>query len=198
MTDDDFPEFETLFQRLRFVFRIRASTDEFSLLCGTYFKALHKYPLTDVVEAADAWTAQGTYFPRPGDWVKHIPRHDRHAEQLPVATDMEVRLYRHAAMVHWKEPPCLCRACVTAGVSELPVRFVPDLNGDGHVRRLRDPDTQRAFVMGHWLHGEPLGSWYLARENYRDELMARMPPPRRSGRRRVLSLVAKAMSHVTG
>jgi hypothetical protein len=79
-------------------------------------------------------------------------------------TAEEAAAARRAARLRYQDAPCQCGACQAAGVTERPRRFVPTLTRDGDEERVRDPQTLRLVVAGHWAHGAELARWYAARE----------------------------------
>ena len=50
------------------------------------------------------------------------------------------------------QPPCVCGACVQAGVSAL--------------------EQMRDYQTGRWLHGYELKRWYAARQHFYDDVAA--------------------------
>ena len=105
-------------------------------------------------------------------------------EVFPMS-DHEISEWRDAERLGYENMPCTCRECREAGVAEKPIRFVP----------YDDPEVKgqlsqsRVVLLGHWIHGEPLARWYVAKDKFWREARAlfeakAMPPviaPREPG-----------------
>lgn len=158
MTDQDYESFRREYLRLSAALeRFKQSSEEQSRRLDAYFHALKAFPLGDVIAKADTWLAKETKFPKPAEWAGVIVRK---VAPLPAMSDADARDYIRAEGLRYEDTPCWCPECVTAEVSEKPLRFVP-LEPEQR-KRLGD----RIVVAGRWAHGFELFRWYRSRADY--------------------------------
>lgn len=162
MTDADFSAFMSEFDRLHAAlggFRIKP--DEARAKADAYWSALKHLPLPDVTAKADAWLRTETKMPKPVEWASvRIVR----GVDLPTLTARDERDYLRAEALFDEDAPCSCPLCLQAGVSEKPLRFVPDVTRDG--RDDRALQGNRVVTRGHWAHGSELAGYYRARGDF--------------------------------
>lgn len=164
MTDSDLPAFMETFRQVVRVFPLRGGDEETQRLTSSYFKALRRFHLTDVQAGADAHIASGIHFPKPAEWIGKIPPRKR--TQLRRMTDADAREYRRAELLGYEDAPCSCALCQEAGVTERPIRFVPDADDNDRDIKVEDPIGNREVTEGHWAHGAELRRWYEARADF--------------------------------
>jgi hypothetical protein len=156
MTDAELFPFMDTFRSLARVFALRGDDHEIRDVGASYFKALRRFPLEPVQVGADVWMQKGERFPKPAQWIDSIPK--RVVVQLAALAPDEVTAYLRAERLRYDDAPCSCTACVKAGISDKPLRFVPDesqgLIGD------------RIVTRGHWAHGDELGRYYAAKNAF--------------------------------
>lgn len=128
----------------------------------TYFRLLQRFELSEVARAADTWAQQHKFFPQAADWleaVRSVPK----GEPLLAMAREETAEWLDAERKGFEADPCSCRACTEAGVTALPIRFVPTLDRfEEYSKRLIGT---REVLRGHWAHGHELLRWHLARES---------------------------------
>jgi hypothetical protein len=159
MTDSEMFQFLDVFNTLTKVFPFRADGDEARDIGRAYFKTLRKFPLELVKIGADNCIASMEKFPKPAEWVKHIPKRLPGPELAPLNTAESLE-WRDAEQRGYEGDPCRCRDCHEAGVSDKPTRFVPN-----------DPDERamlgdRVILRGHWIHADDLRRWYAAKDAF--------------------------------
>jgi hypothetical protein len=168
MTSGDVGTFDRAFRRVLRAYPVqsRLKPDDVETLCRTYFRVLDTSPLADVLAAGKACLLTCTKFPTVAEWARHLS-----PVVAPVAADLRVlgaderAVYVHAEAMHYDAAPCGCEDCRDAGVTDRPLRFVPD-EGHGGLDRALDLDRNRIVVTGHWVHGDELARWYVARDRF--------------------------------
>jgi hypothetical protein len=173
MTPADVDAFTETFNRLRAVFPLRADKAELNHIVRLYFRALERFAIEDVDAGADAWTNQGTRFPKPAEWIAAVPRNG--VRRYPELSDDEAAEHRAAIAAQYVGDPCTCYDCRQAGVTHRLLRHVPLEGADG--KDLLGILDGRVVTRGHWLHGEELARWYEARDAYL-ELQHRIGGPK--------------------
>lgn len=164
MTDAEMFTFLETFQRLTRVFPLRGEDHEIRDVGTSYFRAMRRFPLRAVQEGADVWLQQGKRFPKPAEWIESIPARRVTAVALAPLSEEAMATYLRAEGLRYEDRPCTCRACVAAGVSEKPLRFVPEFDADG--RDAKALIGERVVVTGHWAHGEELAGYYRAKDAF--------------------------------
>ena len=160
MTTSDYQPFVGEFRRLVAALEpYKSSPEQMASRADAYFSVLKPFPLEDVIRKADTWLAKETKFPKPAEWAGVIVRK---AADLPTMLDRDARDYREAERIGFEKDPCGCQSCLEAGVSEKPLRYVPEVE-DGADRVMKDPLGNRTITAGHWAHGWELHRWYEAR-----------------------------------
>lgn len=157
-----FPFMDT-FRNLQRVFPLRGDEHDLSQVGGAYFKALRRFPLERVQAGAEVWMQQGKRFPKPAEWIDSIPR-QKAVVELPTLSSAQAAEYLRAEGKRYEDARCGCAACVKAGVSEQPLRFVPDYLDDGRDAQAMLGD--RIVTTGHWAHGDELKGYYAARNAF--------------------------------
>ncbi len=156
MNESDLFPFLDVFKTLTKVFPFRGDEAETTDIGRAYFKTLRKFPLDQVKLGADNCMATMEKFPKPAEWMKHIPRRIPGPE-IPVLTATEESEWRHAESLGYEGECCRCAMCRELGADTLKTRFVP-----------LDPEepammADRRVLRGQWIHGEPLQRWYAAK-----------------------------------
>jgi hypothetical protein len=165
MNDVELFAFMDVFRKLLKVFPKRGDAHDVTDLGSSYFKALRRRTLKEVSAGADAWLEHGRFFPKPAEWLRSIPRQMERPAVQAMAED-EAREYRRAEGLRYEDQPCRCRECVAAGISDKPLRFVPEFTADDADRKVFDPIGKREVTAGHWAHGAELARWYVARADF--------------------------------
>lgn len=83
-------------------------------------------------------------------------------------TEREVSEWRDAERLGYENVPCKCRECRDAGVDEKPIRFVPYDDPEEPARL----SPSRVVLRGHYIHGEALARWYVAKDRFWKEARA--------------------------
>jgi hypothetical protein len=78
----------------------------------------------------------------------------------------EAAAYVRAERLRYEDDPCGCLACQAAGVTDRPLRYVPQFTHDDREERAWCPLHQKLVVVGHWAHGDELARWYAARDRF--------------------------------
>jgi hypothetical protein len=169
VTDAELFAFGSIFQSVQLVFPLRGEESEIRDVRSSYFKALRRYDLRAVQAGADRWIQQGKRFPRPAEWIESIPQRPP-ASEIPELSSDETREYLRAEALRYEDHPCQCEACRRAGVTDKPLRFVPEFTADDRDKKARI--GARVVVTGHWAHGEELARWYAAKEKFWREFRA--------------------------
>ena len=88
-------------------------------------------------------------------------------EVFPMS-DHEISEWRDAERLGYENAPCKCRECREAGVDDKPIRFVPydDPEERGQL------SESRVVLRGHYIHGEALARWYVAKDKFWREARA--------------------------
>lgn len=182
MTDVDLFAFMDAFRGLQRVFPKRLDDLQTTQLGQSYFKALRRFPLSQVQAGADAWIQRGKFFPKPAEWMDAIPRARTTQPAIPELSALEASDYLAAERRRYDGEPCGCPACRSAGVDHRPTRFVPEFDAITGLD-LRARIGERVVVRGHWAHGDELARWYAAKEKFWREAHSffqtkRWPSPR--------------------
>jgi len=162
MTEADYPVFMGEFDRLHAALAgYRSKPDEARAKADAYFHAMKHLSLSDVTAKADAWLQRESKMPKPVEWASvRISR----GVEMPTFTPREEREYLRAEALHYEDAPCGCPLCFQAGVSDKPIRFVPDFTPDDRDDRVRI--GERIVTRGHWSHGVELARYYKARADF--------------------------------
>ena len=174
----DLPAFMDTFRTVAATFNVRRDEDT---LGEVYFKALQSFPLRQVQAGGERCTACLKRFPKPVEWKELIPRPG--PVGIPELSSLEAREFLEAEACFYECPPCRCEACQRAGVTDQPLRYVPD--DDERKARIGEKVIRR----GHWAHGDELRRWYVAKETFWTQARAgglgpRVFDPPSGGRRR--------------
>jgi hypothetical protein len=167
MTAADVVAFTAAFNGLRVLFPLRADRAEVEQLQRLYFRALARFSIERVEAGAETWTASGTRFPKPAEWVRAIPSEDRALSRLHVLDEPEATEHRRAAARYYEGEPCACFDCQQAGVTHRLLRYVP--MQDEHGCEMRGLLDGRPVVRGYWAHGADLAAFYEARDAFTAE-----------------------------
>jgi hypothetical protein len=163
MTPVDRELFGAAVRDLAVAFQKRLGPVPLRELIGVYFSALESSPLAAVLDAAATLRDTAHKFPTIAEWRDALPAATRRAVCPADARWMgeaEADALAEAYARNFQADPCGCWACVDAGVSDRPVRFVP---GE---ERAFNPRLNRLEVVGSWAHGAELAAWYRAREAF--------------------------------
>lgn len=166
MDATDRPTFDEAFRRMTRAFRVRLKAAELEELSSTYYKLLEAVPLDAVIVAGKVCLTKFKRFPRAAEWLEALPA----GTGPTIAADLrtmghdEAREYIRAEGLRYQDQPCGCLTCQAAGVTALPLRFVPEFTVDGRDERAYHPLKQKAVTSGRWIHGDDLRRWWLARE----------------------------------
>jgi hypothetical protein len=158
--------FDRAFRRVCGAFRLKVTAGERDELSRTYFRVLDYAPLDDVLTAAKTCLTTCKHFPRLAEWVAALP-----APPVVVTADLRVmatperEAYVRAEALRYQDEPCACWDCQDAGMTERPVRFVPD-EVNGVLDKAIDTVRNRIVITGHWAHGDELARWYVARDAF--------------------------------
>ena len=187
--DSDNGPFEDAFKRLSGALNRKWTTTEFRATVQIYFDALKHADLADVLAAAETLQARNRW-PKVGDWIAALPVKRIAGDGLRVMRSSEVDEYMDALRKHYHGEPCSCFLCQDAGVTDLPIRFVPEFTPEDVEDRAFCPVLNRAVVTGHWAHGHELRRWYAAKQAFADSVP--------KGFTRVLRLVGSPMQREPG
>jgi hypothetical protein len=179
--ESDSAAFETALKRLSGGLQRKWKPDEWRGTVEIYFDALKHADLADVLSAIPVLQARSRW-PKVGDWIALLPKPIVPTGER-VMRPPEAAEYLRAHRLHWQDDPCGCRDCFQAGVSDKPLRFVPDFLADDTEARAYHPTFGRVVTTGHWAHGDELRRWYVAKAAF----MASAPAPYR----RALQLVTR-------
>jgi hypothetical protein len=181
VVETDFGAFEAAFRRLSGALNRKWNAVEFRTTVQVYFDTLKHADLGDVL-SAEVILRSRPRWPKVGDWVAALPARTVVTGER-VLRQAEAAEYLRAHRLHWFDEPCCCPLCFAAGVSEKPLRFVPDFLADDTEARAYHPTFGRVVTTGHWAHGDELRRWYVAKAAF----MASAPAPYR----RALALVLR-------
>jgi hypothetical protein len=154
--------FTATFQRVRTVFPLRADRGELAHVIDAYFRALSRFSLEEVTDAAERLITTAERFPKPVEWVRAIPKVA--GAHIPLLSPDEAVEHRDAIARHYQGDPCRCHMCQQADVTHRFLRYVPDEDADG--RDLKGILDGKIVARGHWAHGHELQRWYEARDRY--------------------------------
>jgi hypothetical protein len=166
MTEPEFGTFDRAFRRVCGAFRLRLTLLELEELSRTYFRVLADASLEDVLTAGKTCLQTYTRFPKPAEWAAALP-----APPVAVTADLRVmatperEAYARAEALRYQDAPCWCVDCQDAGVTDRPLRFVPD-EVNGVLDHAIDTVRNRIVITGHWAHGDALARWYVARDAF--------------------------------
>jgi len=163
VTDTDLFPFLDTFRGLTRVLFLRGDVHELQDVGKSYFKALRRFTLPQVQEAAEKCLSECKHFPKPVEWADRITR--RIPVEIAELSATETAEYLEAGRLHYHGEPCPCTECCAAGVTHRFLRFVPECTEDGRDAHARI--GERVVTRGHWAHGEELTRWYAARETFR-------------------------------
>jgi hypothetical protein len=165
MLDHEFEKFQRAFVRLAGLFRLRLQGDALDELARSYFKILSEHPLGDVFDAAKHVIEKQRSFPKPIDWLRAIPKRLPTPTE-PDMTDKQAAEWYRAERLRWEDTPCSCLLCQAAGVTEKPLRFVPEFTDTDRERRVRNARLERVVTAGQWAHGDELAGYYRAKADF--------------------------------
>lgn len=169
MIDTDSAAFEAALRRLSGSLQKRWKPDEWRNVVGIYFDALKHADLSDVLAAVPTLQARSRW-PKVGDWLAVLPVRAPMPVGSRVMRGPEVDEYMRARREHYHDVPCSCILCQSAGVTHLPLRFVPDFTPDDVEEQAFCPPFNRMVTPGHWAHGEELRRWYAAKQAFADRV----------------------------
>lgn len=154
--DSDLPAFQRVVAQLAGVCAKAPGADATPAL----FRLLQRYDFVDVARAADVWAQGHKFFPTAADWIASVRTVPKGEPLLQMSSD-EAAENIHAERLHCVSDPCCCRECTEAGVTDLPIRFVPNEDRFGeYEKRVIE---SREVLRGHWAHGRELARWYQAK-----------------------------------
>ncbi len=163
MTDPDLDPFMETFQAVQRIFPLRGEDRELRHVGASYFKAMRRFPLSAVRAGAEVWIQQGKRFPKPAEWIESIPPRTA-VSSIQALSESDMHDYLRAEQLRYEDVPCACAACRAAGVSDKPLRFVPEVEADGRDKKALI--GSRVIITGHWAHGEELARWYVAKHAF--------------------------------
>lgn len=172
MTDGELFRFVDVWNDLARVFPKRLDDHEKQQMQRDYFRAMRRFPLSQIEAGAEVWIQRGKYFPKPAEWMDAIPKQSAVVTlDVPAMSEGESRAYQRAEAMRYEDQPCGCPKCREAEVTDKPLRFVPEFTPDDRERKVRD--GERVVTAGHWAHGYELARWYEARANFYEAFVAR-------------------------
>jgi hypothetical protein len=181
--------FGEIVRDLRRVFPKRMDDHELRSMDSAYFHALRRFSIPQLRRGAEAWLQRGKYFPKPAEWIDAIPRQSEAAQaDLPVLSASQAAEYLKAEQARYQGQPCACLECRHAGVTDKPLRFVPEFNEDDTDRKVKC--GERIVTAGHWAHGAELARWYQAKSDFYEAYYAALAKKTmpKSGRRQMPAL----------
>jgi hypothetical protein len=161
MTPLDVGHFERAFRRLSVAYRLREKPGVIEEMCRTYFKVLEDASLDAVLAAGKVCLETLKKFPAASEWRANLPAVPPPSSEVSprwMGTDEAAELLR-AERRGYTDDPCGCLECQAAGVTDRPLRFVPNTSDDAAYC----PAKAARVLAGHWAHGEELARWYAAR-----------------------------------
>lgn len=164
MTDAEMFSFMDTFRSLTRVFPLRGDEHEIRDVGASYFRAMRRFPLRAIQDGAEGWILHGKRFPKPAEWIESIPKRAVAPVEVAALSEEAMATYLRAEGLRYEDRPCTCRACVAAGVSEKPLRFVPEVDATGADAKALI--GERTVVAGHWAHGEELAGYYRAKNAF--------------------------------
>jgi hypothetical protein len=163
MVDIDLPNFMATFTRVwRALDRYKQPPAEVNEIAGAYFQAMKPFTLRQVEDGAELCIQRLKRFPRPVEWIELIPKRQAVSATVEALTADDADDWLNAERLRWEGRPCTCRSCVEAGVTDKPIRFVPEF--DENDRDVKVRIGERVVTRGHWAHGDELRRWYVARD----------------------------------
>jgi hypothetical protein len=182
MMDEDLSAFMDTFHAVQRIFPLRGEAHELQLVGASYFKALRRYPLSAVQAGAEVWLQRGKRFPRPAEWIESIPPRNT-APGLKQLSELDAANYRRAEQLRYEDAPCGCSSCKAAGVSDKPLRFVPEF--DEYDRDAHALLGERVITTGHWAHGAELAGYYRAKAEFYAKVHAMFGAETKAEKRKV-------------
>jgi hypothetical protein len=165
MTQADWAEFREMFEALSAAFRVRYITDRArDQALAQYFDVLSPYPISAVRRGWDKLRVAENFPKGPGTWLTAIPK--SHGGDLVVMTPAEMRESDDAERRGYEGDPCQCRECREVGVTHQPIRYVPRLDASGELMKRRHPVSGYEKLLGEWIHGARLRTWWSARADF--------------------------------
>jgi hypothetical protein len=160
---DDLIGFTKVFKKLAAHPLEKAPKHRLDELAKSYFDQLKPYSTAAVIQAADNILKSSNRFPTVAEWIRAIGV-DRAPESEPLRrlSADEARDYRNVSA---RRVPCSCTDCVSAGVSHLPIEFVP-IEVDGREQRAIDPFTGKIVPILREIHGGELRRWHDVRKSF--------------------------------
>jgi len=172
MTSADYSDFVAMFQELASIFRFYGTEEQKAAAMGAYFQTLQSYPLDRVRKGYEQLKVTATKMPVPAQWITAMPRGDNALPEMDwrqqKASDEAERLFYEGAFCH-------CAECEQANVTHLNLRYVPVQDRDGNVMPMKHPNRSQPVLLGEWLHGQRLRSWYRARAEFYQKLESLKP-----------------------
>lgn len=165
MTEYDLLAFRELFDDLVATFGRRFGSEAERTRCvAQYFDVLRYFDLPDVRRGFDR-LREGDGFPKgPSAWRAAIPSSG--ASRWPAMTDAEMRECDDVERRGYEGDVCVCRECREAGVTHQPLRYVPRLDASGELMKRRHLRNGAEKILGEYIHGERLRTWYTARADF--------------------------------
>lgn len=173
MTSHDLPRFHELFDVLATTFRLKGDRDAMQ---AAYFQALERYPIEAVELGYENLRRTEEYWPAPAKWIAAIPARGT-AAVLPLMTPEQVRASDEAERRFYEGDLCACPDCQRAGVTHVPLRYVPVLDAQGQTIPLQHPRKSQPVLLGEWIHASRLRHWYAAKAQFYERLHAMKPKP---------------------
>jgi hypothetical protein len=78
----------------------------------------------------------------------------------------EAAEFVRAERLRYSDEACGCLDCQAAGVTDRPLRYVPDVTDDDREDTAWCPLQHKLVVAGHWAHGSELARYYAARDRF--------------------------------
>lgn len=170
MVATEFDRFCEWFDVLAVTHRLHCSEDLRGKMKAEYFEVLAPYPVEIIEAAYQTLRRRMKKWPVPADWLEAMPPFGSVA-RLPLMTSAEQREHDHAEVLGYEaEGPCKCASCEAEGIV-MPSRYVPRQDRDGNFYERRHPLKQgHAVLLGKWIHGKELRSWWSARAQFYENL----------------------------
>lgn len=186
MTQADLPAFREMFEGLLFSgLSFTPPKDQREQALATYFQALESYSLPAVRKGYEKLQHGLAKFPAVSQWVQAMPRDGRGGE-IPVMSHAQMRESDEAERLFYEGALCRCQLCEQAHVTHLPLRYVPRLDGNGDPVQQMHPRRNKPVIVGEWIHGGRLRTWYAAKAEFYQKLESLKP-----GVKQILETVEK-------
>lgn len=167
MNASDFNQFSNWFDILAVTHRLSVNEDLKAKMKAEYFDVLRSYPMDAVETSYQNLRRKMKKWPVPADWLEALPPFGSIERLTPLTADEKAQNDEAETLGYEREEICKCRLCVEADCV-MPPRYVPRVNGEVIPRR--DPVRMgRPVLLGRWLHGKELKSWYAARARYYEQ-----------------------------